>query len=554
MAERKVNVKILGDASSLQRAFKKAGSSAKTFGGSLGFIRKSLVAGGIGGALGLGGLTVGLASVARAAADAEASQAKLAQQLKASGLAGRANTKQIEALVDASSRLAAVDDEEVRDAFTGLVRVTKDVNKAMKLNRLALDVARGRNIALKDAALLVGKVYNGNVGILSRYGIKLEKGTKSTEALAELQKRFAGQAKAFGDTSAGAFDRFHVAIENAKEAIGRGFLPVITRAANWISTKLADPQVVARIEKLSAALGEKLSRGLSSIANWVQKNGDGIRDTFTAIGSGLKIAADAAKLLYSMLKKIADIVPGQGTSDLLTLLFGATALKVLLKRKGIGGVASGAAGAAKKAKAAVTGKKGGGVGGAGGAGAGTAGLPTGKTPAPGVGQAARGALGGLVIIGAGSNLGQAGLALVNGKWRMTDPRTGEPGDTVSASAVGKLAPANMIHDLALMVVEAIKKTPAGKGERLELFRENEKLLQRGLTEAQFNDIGRFLYPNGVPPEPTREMSSTGVVVSGDLNLYGIQNPKQFLAELQKIRNTGSAQQRGRHPGAQIGLR
>ena len=57
------------------------------------------------------------------------------------------------------------------------------------------------------AGELVGKVAGGNTGILGRYGIKIKEGATATEALGELQEKFSGQAKAYGDTTQGAMDK-----------------------------------------------------------------------------------------------------------------------------------------------------------------------------------------------------------------------------------------------------------------------------------------------------------------------------------------------------------
>ena len=64
------------------------------------------------------------------------------------------------------------------------------------------------------AGELIGKVAGGNVGILGRYGIQVRKGATETEALALLQAKFAGQAEAYGNTAAGAQERFAVTIGN----------------------------------------------------------------------------------------------------------------------------------------------------------------------------------------------------------------------------------------------------------------------------------------------------------------------------------------------------
>ena len=92
---------------------------------------------------------------------------------------------------DARTDLAFADDDQ-RASLQRLVSVTGDITKALELQRTAMDLARLRGMDLATAGDLIGKVYAGNLGTLSRYGIVLKKGTTATEALAEIQRRAAG--------------------------------------------------------------------------------------------------------------------------------------------------------------------------------------------------------------------------------------------------------------------------------------------------------------------------------------------------------------------------
>jgi hypothetical protein len=57
-----------------------------------------------------------------AAMDAQKSQARLEAQLKASGISFRAHAKEIDAVIQKHSQLAGLDDEDLQDAFTNIVR------------------------------------------------------------------------------------------------------------------------------------------------------------------------------------------------------------------------------------------------------------------------------------------------------------------------------------------------------------------------------------------------------------------------------------------------
>jgi hypothetical protein len=171
-----------------------------------------------------------------AAQEAQVSQAKLAAQLKASGISYRAHAAEIDRVIQKTSKLAGLDDEDLQDAFTNIVRSTGNVSKSLRLTGLAADFARAKHIDVAKAGQLIGKVAAGNVSALSRYGVSVKKGATAEEALAAAQRKFAGQAQAYGKTSAGAQDRFRVAVENLREAVGAKLLPVLTK----LTTKAAD--------------------------------------------------------------------------------------------------------------------------------------------------------------------------------------------------------------------------------------------------------------------------------------------------------------------------
>jgi hypothetical protein len=264
MATRSLNVVIAGDAKPLGVAAKQADAHISKIGSAGARMGKTLALGfaGAGAAAG-GALVVGLKKSVDAAKEAEVSQAKLKAQLQASGISYRAHAKDIDAVIQKHSRLAGVDDEDLQDAFTGLVRTTGSVSKSMHDMGLVTDIARGKHIDVTKAAELLGKVHNGNVAVLKRYGIAIDPITKaqdklkesnkkatveqiaaakatdktatSQKAIAELQKRFGGQAAAYGKTAAGASDRFHVALENVEEKLGKGLLPILAKVTGGVA-------------------------------------------------------------------------------------------------------------------------------------------------------------------------------------------------------------------------------------------------------------------------------------------------------------------------------
>lgn len=132
---------------------------------------------------------------------------------------------QLDAFVLKMRDTAAVDDSVLKPALTSLIATTGDYEKSITLAALAADIARGKNIDLGTAAELVGKVAMGNTSILKRYGITLDEGATSTEALAALQTKFGGQAEAYGNTTAGAMQKVSLTIGDFREELGSSLGP-----------------------------------------------------------------------------------------------------------------------------------------------------------------------------------------------------------------------------------------------------------------------------------------------------------------------------------------
>jgi hypothetical protein len=166
----------------------------------------------------------------KAAAEEEVGIRRLSTAIRENVVGWNGNIEAIERVIDEREKLGFSDGEQ-RDSLARLTAVTKDHNKALDLQRIAMDFARLRGIDLASAGDIIGKVYAGNVGILTRYGIQLARGTSATEALAEIQRRAAGQAEAFADTAAGAAATLAIEFENLQEDIGAELLPVMVDLA-----------------------------------------------------------------------------------------------------------------------------------------------------------------------------------------------------------------------------------------------------------------------------------------------------------------------------------
>lgn len=262
VASADLKVIITGDASGLERAYARAGAATGRFGSKLGTLTKAGLIGAAVGGTAL--LAKGLQSSLSAAMEAEKAQASLAAQLKASGIALDASRGTIDKTVQSLSAMSGIDDEALTSAFTRLVRSTGSVKQAQEQMMLVADMARAKQMDVGAAADVVGKAVDGNVGILKRYGVEIEKGASVTQALGAAQQAFAGQAKAYGDTSAGAQDKVRVAIENVQESIGAKLLPAFNQMLAWAAQQLP------KIQAFFDTHGGSIRRVLNGIGEFIR--------------------------------------------------------------------------------------------------------------------------------------------------------------------------------------------------------------------------------------------------------------------------------------------
>lgn len=197
------------------------------------------------GAATVGGLTL----MVKAAAEEEAGIEKLRVALANVGISYDEVKNSLEGAITATLKKTSVADDAQREALAQLTAITGNYQKSLNLLPIALDLAAGKGMGLVTSAEIIGKVSKGNTSILQRYGIVLKEGTSATKALGEIQRKFAGQAEAYGKTTAGQFMLLKYTIEDFTESLGRQLLPIIRSIFLTISP-LVD-KIIDWIEKHS---------------------------------------------------------------------------------------------------------------------------------------------------------------------------------------------------------------------------------------------------------------------------------------------------------------
>ncbi len=312
---RRVEVHLVGDSRSLERAFDRAERKGRQFDSSMGKAGSSLktfAKAGLAGAAAAGTalVTSQLIKSVAAAKEAELAEARLGQALASAGLSHKKYGKQLDAVIQKTSKLAALDDEELSDSFAKLVRTTGSVEKATKGMALAADIARARNISLEAATKAVERALAGNESAFSRLGIQSNKNKDATDELTEAQRRFGGAAERYGKTSVAANERLAIAWENVQEKLGKKMLPALVK----VSEKLIQliewgernwPRFAAFVSDAWAKIKPVFDAFKSYFSGWVQIISGIVEGDWSKVWGGIKKTVVAGfTLLYEYLKAV----------------------------------------------------------------------------------------------------------------------------------------------------------------------------------------------------------------------------------------------------------
>ena len=235
MASATLTARLVGDAKGMVDAFDRGEQAAGKFGGALG--RAGQIAAGFVVANVLLRAPDFLLAAANAAAEDEASVKRLQQAVENTGVSYEKYRGQLDATIKRGQALAFTDDQ-TRSALALLTAQTGSATEAQRRYAIAQDLSRGANIDVVTASRLLGKVTEENVNVLARYGIKVAEGTSETELFGIIQEKFAGQAQAFANSTAGQMARAKDQMSELVEALGARLLPIIVAGTGVLVTFL----------------------------------------------------------------------------------------------------------------------------------------------------------------------------------------------------------------------------------------------------------------------------------------------------------------------------
>jgi hypothetical protein len=365
---RKISVEIVGDATSLEKAFKKSSKSASKFQGDMSKTTsktKSAFGGLSRGALGLAGAfvgTAGLVGAARAAfgemADAQKVTAQTNAVLKSTGKAAKVSAKHVDALASSLLNVSGVDDELIKSGENVLLTFTSIRNEAGKGNKIfdeatraALDMSVALGKDLQGSAIQVGKALNDPVrGItaLQRVGVQFTAGqrdqikalvdsNRTLDAqkiiLKELQKEFGGSAAAAGKTLPGQLNILRQTLLNLAGAIATAITPAIQKLVQqmvaWLSKSKNQKQVLDTV-KAAASVLETALKALSATFKFLNAVTGSTKRTFELL-LGLFVAFKALKLvryIASMTKAMQGFAVASAEANAAGMLGGGRAGRI----------------------------------------------------------------------------------------------------------------------------------------------------------------------------------------------------------------------------------
>jgi hypothetical protein len=229
----KTEVQILGDASSLAKATKRASGDLDKFGKKtkgMGSHLKGVFAG-IAAGFAISQITDFAKSSVKAAIADNTAQVILASTLKKTTGATATQVAGVEKLISTYQMQTGILDDELRPAFQSLATSTHSVGKSNELLQIAMDASTATGKPLNQVALAIGKAFNGSNTSLIKLMPSLK---KSKTPIEDLAKAFKGAALEAANQNP--FKIFDTTMADVSESVGRKLLPKLQEFADYLKS------------------------------------------------------------------------------------------------------------------------------------------------------------------------------------------------------------------------------------------------------------------------------------------------------------------------------
>jgi hypothetical protein len=305
---RALTLKLLADTADFQKKLSAGSKDIDSIGERAAeFGKKAALAFAVAGAA-IGAFAV---SAVKAAAEDEAAQRKLAETIKSTTAATDAQIAGVEAYITKTSIAVGITDDQLRPAFSRLVRSTNDVEDAQKLLNLALDLSAATGKPLETVTNALGRAYDGNTTALGKLGLGIDqadlKGKTFDQTFKDLTLTFGNFAENESETTAKQMERVKIALDEAKESIGAALLPVVQELTDFLLVYFI-PTLEAFIYGLTGQgqLDDALTDSQKTAIEWGKKI-NGIINTVVDLKDELLILAGVIATVF-VVSKIAAAV------------------------------------------------------------------------------------------------------------------------------------------------------------------------------------------------------------------------------------------------------
>jgi hypothetical protein len=287
---RTLKLAILGEVKDLSASLNKGADEVSTFGDKITKFGKiagaAFVAAGIAAAAYAGKLAI---DGVKSAIEDEAAQIRLATSLKNVTGATDDQIAATESYITKAQLAYGINDNELRPSLDRLVRSTKDVEEAQKLQTLAINIAAGTGKSLQAVSEALAKAHDGNFTALKKLGGGIDENiikSKDFEAAtASLSNTFEGQASKQAETFDGKMRRLKEAFGEGKESIGGFILDAVTP----LITNLVD-KVIPAVQGFIDSIG-----GKEGIGQTMKTFISAAKSVFIPIFEGIQFAFDKIK-------------------------------------------------------------------------------------------------------------------------------------------------------------------------------------------------------------------------------------------------------------------
>jgi phage-related protein len=301
---RALTLKLLADVDNFTKNLDKADKDVASFGDKVSdFGKKAGLAFAAAGAAALAYAGKLAIDGVKSAIEDAAAQEKLALTLKNVTNATDAQISATEDYITQTSLAFGVTDDDLRPSLERLARATGDVEKAQKLQTVAIDVAAGSGKSLEAVTNAMAKAAEGNTAALSKLGIGLTSAELKTMSMdqitAQLANTFENQAATKADTFQGKLNRLTIAFDEGKETVGAYILDAITPMVNLIVKN-----VIPAIQDFTSNLGDKLA----PVMKVIQPIINGLKSAFNSVKDSLADNNEELRPFFNLLKSITDFI------------------------------------------------------------------------------------------------------------------------------------------------------------------------------------------------------------------------------------------------------